>query len=89
MNHLWYIHSIAVDDHWGHLLYIHLNLTPDTREDLLLWGAEKLNKILKANFPTAIECMDYRLLTQQVFHNHNISMKNIKTKNKKIHLVHY
>ena len=31
--------------------------------------------------------MDYRWFTQPVFHNHNISMKNIKTKNKKVHLV--
>ena len=31
--------------------------------------------------------MDNRWLTQPVFYNHNISMKNIKTKNKKIHLV--
>ena len=94
----------AVDDHWGDMLDLHLKLTPDTREDLLLWGAEKLNsiiskkipcissflasyKILKENFPTAIECMDNRWLTQPVFYNHNISMKNIKTKNKKIHLV--
>ena len=94
----WYVVN-QVDDHWGDLLDLHLNLTPDTREDLLLWGAGKLNgtinkkipcissilnsyKILKENFPTAIECMYNRWFTQPVFHNHNISMKNIKTKNK-------
>ena len=31
------------DGHWGDFLDLHLNLTPDTREDLLLCGAEKLN----------------------------------------------
>ena len=41
----------AVDDHWGDLLYIHLNLTPDTREDLLLWGAEKINGRINKKIP--------------------------------------
>ena len=31
--------------------------------------------------------MDNRWFTQPVFHNHNIIMKNIKTKNKKMYLV--
>ena len=31
--------------------------------------------------------LDIRWLTQPVFYNQNISMKNIKTKSKKIHLV--
>ena len=41
----------AVDDHWGDLLDIHLKLTPDTREDLLLWGSEKLNSIISKKIP--------------------------------------
>ena len=44
-------------------------------------------KILKENFPTAIECLDNRWFTQPVFYNQNISMKKLKTKTKKQHLV--
>ena len=53
----------AVDDYWGDLLDIHLNLTSDTREDLLLWGAEKLNGTINKKIPCISSMLNsYKIL---------------------------
>ena len=93
----------GVDDHWADLLDIQLGLQPTSREELLLWGSEKLSRyirrgarcltgilasyqLLKSNFPTPIEKLDNRWFTQPVFHNLNITMKDINSKRKEVTL---
>ena len=40
-----------VNDHWADQIDLFFNLTPDCRSDLLLWGSERFNEIVKSGIP--------------------------------------
>ena len=55
-----------LDDHWADQINSFLNLTPDTWEDMLIWGSEKFNEIDKSVIPcVAVWFQSYK----QVKHN--------------------
>ena len=41
----------ATDDHWADIIDTELGLTPDTREEILEYGPERFNKIIKKKIP--------------------------------------